>query len=97
MFEGYSGCHAKSRFTGSSWGSTWRMRRQKRCEDKEREQEEEQSSLREGSYQTLQMVSGAIGYEQYEERDQEVEWLRRLVRDFELEVRNRCQQWNQDN
>ena len=38
-----------------------------------------------------------MGHEQYEERDQEIEQLRRLVRDFELEERNRHQQWNQDN
>ena len=30
-----------------------------------------------------------MGHEQYEERDQEIEQLRRLVRDFELEERNR--------
>ena len=51
---------------------------------------EEQSGLREGSYQTLRMVSGTTGHNQYEERDQEIERLHRLVRDFELEERNRC-------
>ena len=29
--------------------------------------------------------------------DQEIEWLRRLVRDFELEEKNRRQRRNQDN
>ena len=91
MFEGYSGGHAESGFVGSSWGSTWRERRQKRHEDREREREEEQSGLGEGSYQTLQTVSSTMGYKQYEERDQEVERLRRLGRDFELEVRTRRQ------
>ena len=58
---------------------------------------EEQSSLEEGSYQTLQTVSGTTGHEQYEESDQKVERLRRLVGDFELEARNRRQRRNQDN
>ena len=90
MFEGNSGGHAESGSVGSSLGSTWWERRQKRREDREFEQMEEQSGLREGSYQTLQMVSGTMGHNQYEERDQEIERLRRLVRDFELEERNWC-------
>ena len=96
MPEGNSGGHAESRFAESSRGSTWQERRQKRHEDREHEREEEQSGLREGSYQTLQTVSSAIGHNQYDERDQEIERLRRLVRDFEPEERNRHQQWNQD-
>ena len=43
------------------------------------------------------MVSGATGHDQHEERDQEIERLRRLVKDFELEERNRHQGRNQDN
>ena len=35
--------------------------------------------------------------DQYDERDQEIEQLRKLVRDFELEGRNRRQRQNQDN
>ena len=69
--------------------STWWERRQKRLEDRECEREEEQSGLREGSYQTLQTVSGTTKHEQHEERDREIEWLCKLMRDCELEVRNR--------
>ena len=43
---------AKSGSVGSSRGSTYRERRHKRCEDRDREQEEEQSDIGEGSYQT---------------------------------------------
>ena len=96
MSEGHSRGHAESGFAGSSRGPTWRERRQKRREDREHEWAEEQSGLGEGSYQTLRTVSGATGHDQHEERNQEIEQLRRLVRDFELEERNRCQQRNQD-
>ena len=85
MSEGHSRGHAES----GSAGSTWRERRQKRREDQERELVEEQFGLGEGSYQTLRTVSGATGHDQHDERDQEIERLRRLVRDFELEGRNR--------
>ena len=97
MSEGYFGGHVESGSAGSSRGSTWQERRQKRHEDRERERAEEQSGLREGSYQTLRTVSGTTGYDQHEEMDQEIEWLRRLVRDFELEEKNRRQRRNQDN
>ena len=91
MSEGCSGGHAESGSMGSSRGSTWWERRHKRREDREHEREEEQSSLEEGLYQTRQTISGASGHGQFEERDQEVEWLRRLVRDLELEARGMCQ------
>ena len=91
MLEGRSGDHAESGSVGSSWGSIWQERRQKRHEDKECEQEEEQSGLGKGSYQTLQTISGATEHERHEERDREIERLRRLVRDFKLEARNRRQ------
>ena len=97
MFERRFGDHAKSGSVGSSQGSIWRERRQKRCEDREREREEEQSGLEKGSYQTLRMVLGAMGHEQLEESDREVERLRRLVRDFKFEARNRRQRRDQDN
>ena len=77
MSERHSGGHAKSGSAGSSRGSTWRERRQKRREDQERELAEEQFGLGEGSYQTLRTVSGATGHDQQEERDQEIEQLRR--------------------
>ena len=53
MFEGHPEGRAESGFAGSSRGSTWRERRQKRREDWERKLAEEQSGLGEGSYQTL--------------------------------------------
>ena len=53
MSEGHSGGHAESGFVGSSRGSIWRERRQKRHEDREHERAEEQFGLGEGSYQTL--------------------------------------------
>ena len=53
MSEGHFGGHAESGFAGSSGGSTWRERRQKRREDQEHELAEEQCGLGEGSYQTL--------------------------------------------
>ena len=87
MFEGCSGGHAESGSVGSSRGSTWREWRHKRREDKEREQEGEQSGLGEGSYQTRRTISRASRPGQFEERDQEVERLCRLVRDLELEAR----------
>ena len=97
MSEGRSGDHVKSRSVRSFRGSIWRERRQKRRENREREREEEQSGLEEGSYQTLQMVSGATGHGRFEERVREVELLRKLVRDFELKARNRHQRRDQDN
>ena len=74
---------------GSSRGSTWREQRHKRCEDRDRKQEEERSGLREGSYQTHRTISGALGHGQFDERDKELERLRKLVRDLELEARGR--------
>ena len=56
----------------------------------EQEQEEEQSDLSEGSYQTHRTISSASGRGRFDERDEELEHLRRLVRDLELEVRGRC-------
>ena len=97
MSEGHSGGHVESRSVGSFWGSTWRGWRHKRHEDKERKREEERSGLREGSYQTHRTISGASGHRQFEERDQEVERLCRLVRDLELEARGRRQRRDWDN
>ena len=97
MFEEHFGGHAECKSAGSSRGSTWRERRQKRHEDQERELAKGQFGLGEGSYQTLRTVLGAIKHDQHDERDQEIEQLRRLVRDFELEGRNRHQRQNQYN
>ena len=90
MSEDQPGSYAESGFGRSLQGSTWRERRQKRHEDRECE-EEERSSLGEGSYQTHRAISGASGHGQFNEKDEELERLRRLVRDLELEARDRHQ------
>ena len=77
---------------GSSQGSTWRERRQKRHEDREHLQGEAESGLGEGSDQTRRMVSGISGHRQYDDRDRELERLRKLVMDLELEARGRRQE-----
>ena len=87
MSEGCSGGRAQSGSVGSSRGSTWRERRQKGCEDREHLRGEEESSLGGGSDQTRRTVSSVSGHGQYDDRDQELERLRRLVMDLELEVR----------
>ena len=97
MSEEHFGGHAECKSARSSRGSTWRERRQKRHEDQERELAKGQSGLGEGSYQTLRTVLGAMEHDQHDERDQEIEQLRRLVKDFELEGRNRHQRRNQYN
>ena len=89
MSEGRSRSYAESGYGRSSQGSTWQERRQKRCEDREHEQEVKQSGLGEGSYQTHRTISGASGRGCFDERDEELERLRRLVRDLELEARGR--------
>ena len=97
MSEGHSGGHAESGSVGSSWGSTWREWRHKSREDRERERKEEQSGLGAGLYQTRRTISDASGHGKFEERDQEVERLCRLVRDLEFEARGRCQRRDRDN
>nr|XP_023920358.1 uncharacterized protein LOC112031881 [Quercus suber] len=96
MSKGQSGSYAKSDSGRSSWGSTWQERRQKGREDKEYE-EQGQSGLGKGSFQMYQTMSGASGHNRIDKRDEELEWrdeelehLRRLERDLELEVRGRC-------
>ena len=97
MSEGHSGGQAESGSIGSSRGSTWRERRQKKCEDRERVRGEEESSLGEGSDQTHRTMLRASGHGQRDGRDRELEWLRRLVMDLELEARGRCQGRNRSN
>ena len=97
MSEEHFRGHAECKSAGSSRGSTWRERRQKRHEDQERELAKGQSGLGEGSYQTLRIVLGAMEHDQHNERDQEIKQLRRLVKDFELEGRNKHQRRNQYN
>ena len=90
MSKNHSGDHAGTGFVRSFRGSSWRERRQKEREDRGDDQLEEMSSTREGSYQTQWTVSGATRRRQREERDEELEWLCRLVKGLELEVRGRC-------
>ena len=94
MSERHSGSHAESRSIGSSRGSSWRERRQKEREDREHDQREEMSGTGEGLHQTQRTVSGATRRRQREERDEELEWLRKLVRGLELEVRG--MRWRRD-
>ena len=89
MSEGRSGRRVQSGSVGSSRGSTWRERRQKGREDRERLRGEEESGLGEGSDQTRRTMSGVSGHGQYDDRDRELERLRRLVMDLELEARSR--------
>ena len=96
MSERRSDSHAKSGSAGSSQGSTWREQRHKRREDRYREQDEEQSGQGEGLRGTQQTVSGATENRQPDERDEELERLRRLVRDLELEAEAGRQRKNLD-
>ena len=79
MSESQPGSYAKSGSGRSSLGSTWWERRQKRHEDREHE-EEGQSSLEEGSFQTYWTMSGASGRNRFDKRNEELE-----QRDKELE------------
>ena len=97
MSEGRSEGQAESRSVGSSQDSTWLERRQKRREDRERGRGEEESGLGEGSDLSHQTISGAAGHRQRDGRDQELEWLRRLLRDLELEVKGWCHRRDRDN
>ena len=97
MSERRLGSYAKSGSVGSSRGSTWRERRHKRHEDRDREREEEQSGLGERSYQAHRTMLGALRHGQFDDRDEELEWLRRLVRDLELEARCRRRRRGQNN
>ena len=94
MSKRCSRSYVESRSVGSSRGSTWRERRHERRENRDREQKEEWSSIEEGSYQTHRTMSGASGHGQFDERDEELKRLRKLVRDLELEARGR--RWRRD-
>ena len=81
---------------GSSRRSTWQEQRHKRREERDHEQEEECSGPGERSSQTHRTISSASGHEQFDERDEELEQLHRLVRDLELEARGRHQRRGRD-
>ena len=89
MSEGRLGGLAQSGLIGSSRDSTWRERRQKGRKDRERLRGEEEFGLGEGSEQTRWTMSGASGHGERDDRDGELERLRRLVVDLELEARGR--------
>ena len=55
----------------------------------EYEQEEWQSNLGEGLFETHRTMSGASEHDHFDRKDEEFERLRRLVRDLELETRGR--------
>ena len=97
MFEGCSGGQAESGFVRSSRDSTWLERRQKKREDREHERRGDKFGLGEGSDQTYRIMSGASRRGQLDERDQELEWLCRLVRDLKLEARGWYQRRDRDN
>ena len=94
MSRGQFGSYAESDSGRSSRGSTWQERRQEGREDREYEQEEGQSSLEEGLFQTYRTMYHALGCNHFDKRDEELERLHRLVRDLELEARGRC--WKRD-
>ena len=96
MSEERSGGRALSSSMGSSRGSTWRERRQKWREDREHPRGEERSGLGEGSAQTHRTVSGVSAHRQYDDRDRELERLRRLVMDLELEARGQSHERNRN-
>ena len=75
----------------------WRERRHKRREDRDRKQEEERSGLEEGSYQTHWTMSGVSRHGKFDERDEELERLRKMVRDLELEARGRHRRRDRNN
>ena len=96
MFRGQLRSYAESDSGRSSQGSTWREKWQKRRKD--REYEERQFGLREGSFQTYRTMSDASRCnrfnrrdEELKQKDQELERLRRLVRDLELQARGKRQ------
>ena len=96
MSEERSGERAPSGSMGSSRGSTWRERRQKRREDREHPRREERSGLGERSAQTHRTISGVSAHRQYDDRDRELERLCRLVMDLELEARGRRHERNRN-
>lgn len=86
MLDHHSGSYTVSGSGGSSWSSSWRERRYKRNKDRRREQDGEHSGSGEGSSQTYRSVSDVSQHEHRDRRDQELECLRRLVKDLELKA-----------
>ena len=86
MSERHSASYIASGSEQFSRGSSWGERRHKRDEDQRHEREGEHSGLGEGLSQTYRSMSGASELERRDRRDQELEHLRRMVRDLELEL-----------
>ena len=87
MSERRSGDQAENGSIGSSRGSTWRERRQKRHEDREHVRGEEEFGLGKGSDQTHRTMSSTSRHGQRDGKDRELERLCRLVMDLKLEAR----------
>ena len=85
----HSESYTESGFEGSLRGSSWQERKHKRDEDHRYEQEEDHSGPGEGSLHTYRSMSNASRHERFDRRNEELERLRRLVRDLELEARGR--------
>lgn len=90
----HSASYVDSGFGGSSRSSSWRERRHKRNENRRHDWDEERSGLGGGSLQTYRFVSDIPEQEHHDRRGQELEHLRRLVRDLELKVQGRHRRWN---
>ena len=86
MFARHSVSYTASGSSGSSQGSSWWERRHKIGEDWRYKLEGDRSGLGEGSSYTYRSTSGASEHEHHDRRGQELEHLRRMVRDLELEV-----------
>ena len=96
MFEQFSVSYAASGSRGSSRVFNWREMRYKRNKDQWHEQDGEYSSPGEGSSQMYRSMSDVPEHEHRDRRDQDLEHLRRMVRDLELELRGRCRRRNHD-
>ena len=85
-----------SRSGGSSRGSRWQERRQKRDQDYRHEEHVKWPDSREGSSQGYRSASYIFEQEQYKKRDQELEHLCKQVRNLDLEVRGTRRRRNCD-
>ena len=91
MSNHHSEIYASSGFGGLSRGLSWRERRHKRNKDRRYEWGEEHSGSRKGSSQTYQLASKVFKQRHLDRLGQDLECLRRLFRNLELEVRGRHQ------
>ena len=89
MFDHHSASYANSGSNGSSRSLSWQEMRHKRNENRRYNWDREHSGSGEGSSQKYRSASKILKQKHRDRRDQELERLHRLVRDLELEVRNR--------